>query len=92
MGSKLDRMAVGARLKAAREVMDLTQTDVGAKIGATPSQLSRFEHGERLIPADLAAAFAAAYGFDLNFLYTGSEAGLSRETRAALSELRRKSA
>lgn len=89
---KFNQVEVGARLKEAREALGLKQVDVAAKIGVQPPQWNRFEKGERLITPEAAKAFGDAYGFDLNFVFVGSEAGLSQEVRDKLSIRRRKSA
>lgn len=90
---KFDPAEVGARLEAARTALGLKQVDVCNRIGVSSSAWNRFEAGERLIKPEVAQAFGEAYGFDLNFVYTGSERGLSDEMRQALAvQRRRKSA
>lgn len=87
---KFDPAEVGARLVEARSALGLRQVDICNRIGVSTSAWNRFETGERLIKPEVAQAFGDAYGFDLNFVYTGSERSLSDETRQALTAQRRR--
>lgn len=87
---KFDPAIVGDRLRLAREALGLQQVDVCNTIGVSTSAWNRFEKGERLVKPEVAYAFGQAYGFDLNFIFTGSELALSLETRKALAETRRR--
>ncbi|WP_092685258.1 helix-turn-helix domain-containing protein [Albimonas donghaensis] len=86
---KFDPIVVGARLIEARSALGLRQVDICNRIGVSTSAWNRFETGARLIKPEAAQAFAEAYGFDLNFIYTGSERGLDDEMRRALADQRR---
>lgn len=46
---------VGAMLRAMREGVGLSQSEMAVRAGTSKATLSRFEHGQRIISADLLA-------------------------------------
>lgn len=45
---KVDRLALGARLREAREVCGLTQVEVAERMHVAPSTIARYESGTRI--------------------------------------------
>jgi transcriptional regulator with XRE-family HTH domain len=57
----LDRRAIAARLKAARKLQQLTQTEIANELGYPQDTISRVESGDRGIYVEEIANFSAAY-------------------------------
>lgn len=53
---------IARRLATIRKRQGISQNELCAKLGLTQSMMSRYENGERRIPSELLAEFAAAIG------------------------------
>jgi transcriptional regulator with XRE-family HTH domain len=51
-------------LKTLRQAQGLTQNDIAARLGISVPVVSRYETGDREIPARILGSFAAAYGIE----------------------------
>jgi transcriptional regulator with XRE-family HTH domain len=59
------------------------------KVGWSPTQLSNYESGDRRVPRDAALQLLKRVpGFDLAWLWTGEERGLSFDLRRRIDEAR----
>ena len=65
--------AVGKRLKALRDALDLSQDDIAASIGMASGSASwsPYEKGKDMIPAHNALALCRRYGVTMDWLYRG---------------------
>lgn len=70
------------RLRELREDRDLTLEDIGAKIGATPQTVGRYEIGRRHLSDDLVMKFCTLYGVTADYLL-----GLSSSPWPVVSEM-----
>lgn len=70
------------RLRELREDKDLTLEDIGAKIGATPQTVGRYETGRRHLSDDLIATFCQLYEVTADYLL-----GLSNSPWPVVSEM-----
>jgi Zn-dependent peptidase ImmA (M78 family)/DNA-binding XRE family transcriptional regulator len=57
----------GARLETLRNLLGLTQNELGARLGLTQSLLSRIEHGHVPLSEDLAALASQTFGEPIKF-------------------------
>ncbi len=67
------RMAVGERLRRAREAFGLTQADVCRRAGVTANAYNQWEKGRRLINLFDAMKLADVLTFTLDWLYRGTD-------------------
>ena len=65
------RLAVGERLRRAREALGLTQADVCRRAGVTANAYNQWEKGRRLINLFDAMKLADVLNFTLDWLYRG---------------------
>lgn len=77
---------VGRRFLAARRALNLEQKDVAAVAGCVPGAVSNYEHGERMLPPEVAARFAAKYRLSTDWFYLGSVASVSFDVAPKLLE------
>lgn len=64
-----ERGTLGPILRAARERVHLTQTELAARVGLAPNHIARLESGEKGIPRfDTVARLAAELGLSLDEL------------------------
>ena len=56
---------LGTLLRAARKERGSTRREVAHRVGATPSELRRYERGDAPVPPSLVASLAECYGEDL---------------------------
>lgn len=63
----IDRRAIAARLKAARESQDRTQSQVASELGYRQETISKVESGDRGIYVEEIANFSAAYRVKTSF-------------------------
>lgn len=84
-----DPVAVGRRLREARETAGLTQRDLSFE-GCTAAYVSRIEAGARVPSLQILREFAKRLGVDVEYLATGGhdDAGLSSELLEAEVALR----
>lgn len=68
----LDLAAVGRRLRQLRG-FDMTQDELGFRLGIAQSHLSALEHGEREPCAAVLLAISREFGKSVDWLLTGEE-------------------
>lgn len=68
----LDLAAVGRRLRQLRG-FDMTQDELGFRLGIAQSHLSALEHGEREPCATVLLAISREFGKSVDWLLTGEE-------------------
>lgn len=84
-----DEEALRLRLLRRAEGFDKNAQGFAARVGWTPTQLSNFETGGRRVPRDAALQLLKRVpGFDLAWLWTGEERGLSFDLRRRIEEAR----
>src|SRR4051794_6092247 len=66
---------VGARLRAWRIALGLTQQELAARIGITCQQAHKYEKGANRISAGRLHALARALGVDVGYFYEGLGSG-----------------
>ena len=71
-----DLAGLGGRLKAVRELHRFSQASVGAALGVTRLTQSKYERGDTF-PTLAYLNAAAAMGFDVMYILTGTGAGRS---------------
>lgn len=65
---------IGARLRARRNLLKLSQTELGKAVGLTFQQIQKYEHGTNKISAGRIIDFSEVLNTPINFFF----AGLSR--------------
>jgi transcriptional regulator with XRE-family HTH domain len=70
-------LAIGARLRARRRQLGLSQTDLAGKLGVSFQQVQKYERGANRIAASTLAVAAEALGTSVAWLI--GEEGLGRE-------------
>ncbi len=68
---KIDKKAIGKRLKAERIRIDQSQEKLSEAIGITPKYLSKIENGASTPSLALILKFAEVTGSDLNYVLRG---------------------
>lgn len=74
------REQIGVRLVLTRDALGITQKDMAAKMGISPSRLEGYESGRNLLKPDMAVLFMRAVPeakLDFNWLYHGDLGGLA---------------
>lgn len=66
-----DREAVAARLKRAREILDLSKKEFAEKAGISMQTYGPFENAHRDLSLQSAKLLRKTYGLSLEFLYFG---------------------
>ena len=69
---KLDLAAVGHRIRQLRG-FEMTQQELGRRLGIAQSHLSALEHGEREPCAAVLLAISREFGKSVDWLLTGEE-------------------
>ena len=69
---QLDLTAVGRRIRQLRG-FDMTQQELGRRLGIAQSHLSALEHGEREPCAAVLLAISREFGKSVDWLLTGEE-------------------
>lgn len=67
----MDMIKIGKFLAALRTEQNLTQAQLGERLGVTNKTVSRWETGTYLPPAEQLLAMSALYGVSINELLTG---------------------
>lgn len=80
-----DEKQIGARLKAFRSHLGLTQTETARLIGISPERWNNWERGERRISLGIARQLHERYGLSLDFIYLGRLEALPQTLIKALS-------
>ena len=65
--------AVGPRIRAGREKLGLSQTELATKIGVTYPQVQKYESGKHRVSMGRLDRIAQVLGVSVTFLLTGSE-------------------
>jgi transcriptional regulator with XRE-family HTH domain len=69
---QLDLAAIGRRIRQLRG-FDMTQEELGRRLGVAQSHLSALEHGEREPCAAVLLAISREFGKSVDWLLTGEE-------------------
>ncbi len=80
------KIAAGARLRAVRHVLRLSQEALAAQLHVSRSAYAGYEQGERLVDPEVVVRLNRLYGITTDWIYRGSLAGLPDDLRAALAE------
>jgi transcriptional regulator with XRE-family HTH domain len=64
---------IGARIRGYRLALNLTQADLGARIGTTLQQVQKYEKGENRVPASRLVEIAEILNVNLVTLATGRD-------------------
>jgi transcriptional regulator with XRE-family HTH domain len=70
------KTAVGLRLRAAREALELSAKEICEAIGVQPNRYSQWENGKNLLDPIAAIEISRLYGITLDYLYRGDLSGL----------------
>ena len=73
--------ALGHRIHLLRRQRKWSQTDLAARVGARPSQISRYERGEYEPRPDMLRLLAEALETTTDFLITGRDSGTVRDSQ-----------
>ena len=78
----------GARIRALREDMGISQSELADVLHITNAHLNRIEAGARGVSLDLLLEISAHFHVSLDFLVTGRDAmRMSREVKAELHRI-----
>ena len=89
-GGNEDWLAIGERLKTAREYLGLTQEEVSAAVEIPRTALSQIENGRRKVDALELGRFAKLYGQSVDYLSGHASPDIPEDVRhlaRATSEL-----
>lgn len=67
----MDMIKIGKFLAELRKEQDLTQEQLGEKLGVTNKTVSRWENGNYLPPVEMLMSMSALYGVSINELLSG---------------------
>lgn len=84
VSEKQHKAGVGRRLRAAIEVLGLTQTEVARVLGVTPSKLGNWIRGDNYPAEWPIAQFCERYGVSADWIYLGKVTGMIKELADAL--------
>lgn len=80
---------VAKRIKALREVLNLTRAEFSNRVGIDPSSYTKIEKGDKPLNIEMGYAISEVYGVPLDFIYKGQmhqlPAALLDPLRAALA-------
>jgi transcriptional regulator with XRE-family HTH domain len=83
------KLTLGARVRAARKRVGITQEALAAKVGKTPESISNIERGQHLPMLETLAALASTLGVPLaEFFGSDEEAGNSPKRVQLEAQLR----
>ena len=82
---------VGARIRALRKFLKLTQADIGEITGQLPRKVSAWENGAQRAPFSAAIALKEHCGVTLDWIYANDFSSLPHEMREPLRRLLRES-
>ena len=78
------RAVLGANIKRQRQLLRMTQSELGARIGGlTKARISQMESGRQAISSDTQALLAEALGTEVSVLNTPIIAEKSRKSLSA---------
>ena len=69
----MDMTKMGTFLQTLRKEQDLTQEQLGEKIGVTSKTISRWETGTYMVPVDMLLTLSELYGVSMNELVAGEQ-------------------
>lgn len=78
------REAVAARLRRAREILDMDQKTFGERAGMLPQTYGPYETGSRELTLAAAKKIRRAHGLTLEFMYFGKTEDLPHRIAAKL--------
>lgn len=78
-------MEIGARLRAAREALGLTQAEFYRRAGIAQNAYSQYESGKRLLTLNQAIKLRDAFGLSLDWLFQGDLAAMPHALAAKLA-------
>ena len=78
--------AIGRRIRAFRESLNLSAKDFAKTNGFSPSQLANWEYGHRRISVDASMRLVDRYGLTLDYIYMGRLSSLPHSLAISLSE------
>lgn len=81
-----EQEAAGARLRAARQALGLTQREIAEVAGATPHGISQWEAGIKRINPFGMARLKARWGISLDFVYAGDISALPHGLASAVQK------
>lgn len=73
--SKWVNAQIGARIREARITRELSQEELGAAVGISPSQIQKFESGANRVSASMLFELAKFLGVEVSFFYAEIEVG-----------------
>lgn len=77
--------AVGSRLRAVRDVLELSKREFGAKAGLSEQVYGAYENGKRNLSLESAKKIRKAYSLSLEFMYFGNMDDLPTRLSTALN-------
>lgn len=86
--SDLDRQ-IGAKLRLARQLANMSQSHLGNAVGVTFQQIQKYERGTNRIAASRLHEFAVELGVPLSFFFEGVRTGPGSRSSKAVSALAR---
>ena len=69
----MSSMLTGAKLRAIRALRNMTQADLAAKAGVSPSAIAEYEQGKRDLRADTIRKLCEAMGVTVTYKVDGTE-------------------
>ena len=70
---------VGQRIKAARKLQKLTQTDLADGVGVSYQQIQKYENGDNRVSASMLYEIAQALNIPMAYFYNGIERPNSKD-------------
>ncbi len=80
------KIFAGARLKRLRQRLNLTQTQMAAAIGVSPSYLNLIERDQRPLTVQVLLKLSAVYGVDVAELSTGDSEGVTEALKEVFAD------
>lgn len=68
--------AIGQRLKATREMLEISQSDLALATGITKAAISHYETGKRPLDIEVARFLWERHAITFDWLYRGDPSGL----------------
>lgn len=77
-------LEIGDRLRAVREALELSQTDISRAIGVRANTYNQWENGKRLIDPLVASRLCDQFGVTMDWIYRGNMSSLPQHLAAKL--------
>ena len=87
-GIKMDMITMGSFLAELRKNQNLTQAELGEKLGVTNKTISRWETGNYMPPVEMLEALSELYGLTINELLSGRKLTIEEYKDMAESNIR----